>query len=1287
MDTVLDKVDSYTKSDYLESSDEETQINENNYILKQEEFDCNNGVEDEDVNNVIKETLALNEGDKNHESTADIFDCLMNEMEKSKLLVDKDDRNVQEKIDTMLNERNQGNLESSEMKITAQALSKGARLSAGDVLLHITNSETIDNEENGEMDEYFSKIRSTNTDDDFLEQISPPLNLVVMKSKASMARQGLMKGRRKPTVAKRRSWNTSMDDASIFTMDEPNDDCVDNEKNNIDGETSSASRTEGNEDNDLKISSSSSSEDEKETCKQCLSSGVALPGLGDALKIQMTRSELKRPTALRLAQNARDVKENEVIKEDRVETPNSKPEWMKELEEMKKKGKISTPKQLEMLPEPNSELQALFQQKKQVTLGESTYSEDFGKDDRTEDQTIDPELLEMSEKRKNADCLYRPPEHDQPRNFHGDGMNSELNQKFEKRKTTKQLDAGGKEGFKEYQRPLSYHGGNANTELSKIFEKRKTNALESSVDAGIHDSERPRSFHDGNIDSGLNSNFLIRKKLTPIKTRHIDVNDGSRPKSLHGDEMDSELSKIFEKRRNLASLPGEIVATHGDVVKSTASPVVPSHIDPELCKAFEKRRILKPLDGVHNVESPLPSFQRLQEDKGKEPQSSVAGNDINETSYIACDRFTIGNNGIEEMKATLSESDVMSVNEQGGPESYNNEEVDHLNDTENSSVLDGSITSVAPIVIGSQVYYTRVGRIPSAQSTPYSNKSDSSSCTSSRFAESQYVENHESGRQSRLHRQLHDHTKESGTYHRTGNFVASSIEVVDAMKLSSQSSKSLKSDTTNFIDHRSHEIKQGSDVEETIAKHGIEVVPHAIIPDGKTRDYHKTRDTRTVSHSSHMTSVNTLPPLIHPSQDVDPLLKANSNKFESDKRITLEQLHNVDSSSQYEKATLLSVAISDPLQQVNMQEAKGTLPQAVTVREVMSPVREVEFEWKNVKRNANNPSMKEFVQTYVDGSSNDLGDRDNDVRERVRVVEPESYVKSRSNGDATNVHYNSKSIVSSDDLVTLRRKTKSGRVVSRRPFSENYTDVRFQSSYNEEGMMKFQRSESLRNRRSEGFMTSSDDRIVRQNDGGDVGESRDYREKHNSNITSDINGQHSSERLERKKVDKVLDVTESRSRYDWNEANEEMVELSDYRTCRRDGVLREMSRDVCLISPDMNDIHNQRWHYKDQKIIYKNEQKTSKAIPNGLQNDKNYENRALGMNALSSRAQETSNLFAHASSTVTAWTGAYFSPLIGGKYVTNDSECIVNEKEGNRELLGGGEGRHSSPDVQSSNKM
>ncbi|XP_046839898.1 uncharacterized protein LOC124434073 isoform X5 [Xenia sp. Carnegie-2017] len=1217
MDTVLDKVDSYTKSDYLESSDEETQINENNYILKQEEFDCNNGVEDEDVNNVIKETLALNEGDKNHESTADIFDCLMNEMEKSKLLVDKDDRNVQEKIDTMLNERNQGNLESSEMKITAQALSKGARLSAGDVLLHITNSETIDNEENGEMDEYFSKIRSTNTDDDFLEQISPPLNLVVMKSKASMARQGLMKGRRKPTVAKRRSWNTSMDDASIFTMDEPNDDCVDNEKNNIDGETSSASRTEGNEDNDLKISSSSSSEDEKETCKQCLSSGVALPGLGDALKIQMTRSELKRPTALRLAQNARDVKENEVIKEDRVETPNSKPEWMKELEEMKKKGKISTPKQLEMLPEPNSELQALFQQKKQVTLGESTYSEDFGKDDRTEDQTIDPELLEMSEKRKNADCLYRPPEHDQPRNFHGehdqprnfhgehdqprnfhgehdqprnfhgeddqprnfhgDGMNSELNQKFEKRKTTKQLDAGGKEGFKEYQRPLSYHGGNANTELSKIFEKRKTNALESSVDAGIHDSERPRSFHDGNIDSGLNSNFLIRKKLTPIKTRHIDVNDGSRPKSLHGDEMDSELSKIFEKRRNLASLPGEIVATHGDVVKSTASPVVPSHIDPELCKAFEKRRILKPLDGVHNVESPLPSFQRLQEDKGKEPQSSVA--------------------------------------------------------------------------------------------------------------ESQYVENHESGRQSRLHRQLHDHTKESGTYHRTGNFVASSIEVVDAMKLSSQSSKSLKSDTTNFIDHRSHEIKQGSDVEETIAKHGIEVVPHAIIPDGKTRDYHKTRDTRTVSHSSHMTSVNTLPPLIHPSQDVDPLLKANSNKFESDKRITLEQLHNVDSSSQYEKATLLSVAISDPLQQVNMQEAKGTLPQAVTVREVMSPVREVEFEWKNVKRNANNPSMKEFVQTYVDGSSNDLGDRDNDVRERVRVVEPESYVKSRSNGDATNVHYNSKSIVSSDDLVTLRRKTKSGRVVSRRPFSENYTDVRFQSSYNEEGMMKFQRSESLRNRRSEGFMTSSDDRIVRQNDGGDVGESRDYREKHNSNITSDINGQHSSERLERKKVDKVLDVTESRSRYDWNEANEEMVELSDYRTCRRDGVLREMSRDVCLISPDMNDIHNQRWHYKDQKIIYKNEQKTSKAIPNGLQNDKNYENRALGMNALSSRAQETSNLFAHASSTVTAWTGAYFSPLIGGKYVTNDSECIVNEKEGNRELLGGGEGRHSSPDVQSSNKM
>lgn len=57
-----------------------------------------------------------------------------------------------------------------------------------------------------------------------------------MKSKASMARQGLMKGRRKPTVAKRRSWNTSMDDASIFTMDEPNDDdCVGNEKNNIDG--------------------------------------------------------------------------------------------------------------------------------------------------------------------------------------------------------------------------------------------------------------------------------------------------------------------------------------------------------------------------------------------------------------------------------------------------------------------------------------------------------------------------------------------------------------------------------------------------------------------------------------------------------------------------------------------------------------------------------------------------------------------------------------------------------------------------------------------------------------------------------------------------------------------------------------------------------------------------------------------------------------------------------------------------------------------------------------------
>ena len=39
--------------------------------------------------------------------------------------------------------------------------------------------------------------------------------------------------------------------------------------------------------------SDSSSEDEKEVVKPHLRSGVALPGLGDALKIQMTRSELK----------------------------------------------------------------------------------------------------------------------------------------------------------------------------------------------------------------------------------------------------------------------------------------------------------------------------------------------------------------------------------------------------------------------------------------------------------------------------------------------------------------------------------------------------------------------------------------------------------------------------------------------------------------------------------------------------------------------------------------------------------------------------------------------------------------------------------------------------------------------------------------------------------------------------------------------------------------------------------------------------------------------------------
>ena len=39
--------------------------------------------------------------------------------------------------------------------------------------------------------------------------------------------------------------------------------------------------------------SDSSSEDEKEVVKPHQRSGVALPGLGDALKIQMTRSELK----------------------------------------------------------------------------------------------------------------------------------------------------------------------------------------------------------------------------------------------------------------------------------------------------------------------------------------------------------------------------------------------------------------------------------------------------------------------------------------------------------------------------------------------------------------------------------------------------------------------------------------------------------------------------------------------------------------------------------------------------------------------------------------------------------------------------------------------------------------------------------------------------------------------------------------------------------------------------------------------------------------------------------
>mgnify|MGYP002803516213 FL=1 len=665
MDDIWDKLDKYTKSDCLYSSDEEGyeayfQQTEHLYISTKNSYTteavdskslCSEDVEAEHT--VVEEK---------REVTINIHERLLNEMKKSELHCNSE-RNVQEKIDEMSAEKSQQKEELSEMQHKAQVISKSARMSATDVLSTIVNSETIHHEEGGEMDEYYDRIRSTDTGDGISDQdsreserkssptssnvdlpnigpLTTPLNTGVMKSKANVARQGSMKTRRKPTAVKRKSWTPGLGELHLREQDEMNVD--ENVEEFEQGDTWVTTRTTNEDDGEEQTGSitpsDSSSEDEKEVVKPHLRSGVALPGLGDALKIQMTRSELKRPTALSLAKSAKDSKDNEVTKEDKLDTSPSKPDWMKEVEERKKQPRTSPQRKHKASPGRCSELDTLFEQRKQVHSNEA----------------VDPASLEGTTEASRS------------KTSPAENIDPELRKMFDKRKNLTPLEVDNDGSIKEPERPKSFHGGQIDSELSKMFEKRK-NLTPLDVDEGgvVRDTERPKSFHESQIDPELSKMFEKRKNLRPLDNstpagEGIIAKEKERPKSFHGDEADAELNKMFERRKNLRPVEGRATKPDSDdeQVFKPRNVYLQSGQATELDKVFEKRKQLQPVDGVKSHTS-----------EGKFDDSSAvvsSSPDLRQTSGIVRARFHDTKleplPGRAEMKvATISEIEVKTA--------------------------------------------------------------------------------------------------------------------------------------------------------------------------------------------------------------------------------------------------------------------------------------------------------------------------------------------------------------------------------------------------------------------------------------------------------------------------------------------------------------------------------------------------------------------------------------------------------------------------------------------------
>ena len=265
-----------------------------------------------------------------------------------------------------------------------------------------------------------------------------------------------------------------------------------------------------------------------------------------------------------------------MTKEDKLEASPGKPEWMKEVEERKKKPRATPERRHKTLPTRCSELDTLFEQRKQAQPIE----------------VLDPTNLERSRENRNSS---------------GENIDPELQKMFEKRTNVTPLEIDGQEGVKEVVRPKSFHGDQIEPELSKMFEKRKNlKPLEADEGSAVKDTGRPKSFHGDQIDPELSKVFEKRKNLKPLEVDSKSSAEGNiaketeRPKSFHGDQMDSELNKMFQRRKNLKSVESRVCGGDNDEEEGFKPRNV--HLQnsqaTELDKIFEKRKQLQPVEGV-----------------------------------------------------------------------------------------------------------------------------------------------------------------------------------------------------------------------------------------------------------------------------------------------------------------------------------------------------------------------------------------------------------------------------------------------------------------------------------------------------------------------------------------------------------------------------------------------------------------------------------------------------------------------------------------------------------------